>query len=145
MRRLPVRNFDGDPGFAYYADGQQIASIFVWKTAEGPAIHTVQVDRAFRERGLGTKLYKAAADLACRKFKAPLLSDASRSGYAQAFWEKQVRKGRAVCVKPHPDPHIADRELTVAGRGGCWRYRLTCPAPRSLAGAVRKSPKRTRR
>jgi len=82
--------------------------------------------------GIGTKLYETAARTAC-KLGAPLASDSSRTRFSQAFWEKQVTKGRATCMA---GSGRAVRLTDEFGRKGTWRcgtYALTCPAPRSLA------------
>lgn len=88
-------------------------------------------------QGVGTKLYERIAAVACRRFKLPLASDAYRSYDAQAFWQKQVAKRRAICLKP-ADRDLIERDPTSDsssyGRGKCDRYVLKCPAPRSLAG-----------
>ena len=50
--------------------------------------------------GLGTRVYEAFAAEAC-ELGYSLESDSSLSVYSRGFWDKQVRKGRAVVV-PHP-------------------------------------------
>jgi GNAT superfamily N-acetyltransferase len=95
----------------------------------------ILVDEAFHRCGVGTRLYERAAQIACKDFKLPLSSDSERSGYAQGFWEKQVRKGRATCVKAVPERRSNCASDALVGRGGCERYKLTCPAPKSLAQA----------
>jgi ribosomal protein S18 acetylase RimI-like enzyme len=62
---------------------------------------------------VATKLYEAAAKDSCKRWKAPLASDTSRSANAEAFWYKQMMKGRAQRID--------------------GRYILSCPAPKSLA------------
>lgn len=99
----------------------------------------VLVDEAFHRCGVGTQLYERAAKIACKDFKHPLHSDVERTGYAQAFWEKQIRKGRAVCIARAPARNPIEMHEPVVGRGGCERYKLTCPAPKSLARARRLS------
>lgn len=65
----------------------------------------VQVGPEYREHRLGTKLYEIALKDACR-LKYEIESDNSRSAFAEAFWRKQVSKGRAECVVSD-DPHTA--------------------------------------
>lgn len=105
-----------------------------------PYVSYTLVDEAYQRCGIGTKLYQEAAKVACRSFKKPLHSDEERSEPAQRFWEKQIRKGRATCVghivgRDDPDPL-----MPIKGRGGCARYKLSCPAPKDLGRA--RSPKR---
>lgn len=48
--------------------------------------------------GLGTRLYERSARAACRVGRAyAITSDTIRSVFSEAFWRKQVRKGRATC------------------------------------------------
>jgi len=49
-----------------------------------------------RHRGVGTKLYELSL-AAATKIGCTLVSDSTRSPYAEAFWKKQERKGRAHC------------------------------------------------
>lgn len=51
-----------------------------------------------RKARIGTLLYDAMLGEACDR-GLPLTSDTFRSHFAEAFWQKQVAKGRAKCVK----------------------------------------------
>jgi GNAT superfamily N-acetyltransferase len=104
---------------------------------EDASVGDVHVLSSYRRRGLATQLYERAAQIACTKIGNPLHSDVERSGYAQAFWEKQERKGRARCLS-RTAPKTADMDTVIVGRGGCVRYALSCPAPTSLAGRKRR-------
>jgi GNAT superfamily N-acetyltransferase len=85
-------------------------------------IKWISVRSDMQRCGVGTKLYERAARLACAD-GLKLQSDTVRSSNAEAFWEKQVRKKRAVCLGPHPR---RSRD--------CFQYRLkSCPV-RSLRG-----------
>jgi len=79
------------------------------------------VPGAQRQR-IGTGLYERAAKIACKEYGVPLASDTDRSAKAEAFWKKQEAKGRA------------ERRESRHGE----YYALSCPAPRSLAGARRR-------
>lgn len=92
----------------------------------------VKVTEAARRCGVGTRLYEVAARHACQLYRSPLTSDIERSAAAQAFWDKQLRKGRASCAAP-AEPYRGSESTPVAGRGGCEYYTLRCPAPRTLA------------
>lgn len=58
----------------------------------------VKIDINLRGKRLGTELYKEALKYA-RLRKLPLSSDEVRSHFSEAFWQKQIAKGRADCVK----------------------------------------------
>ena len=57
----------------------------------------VSVDASLRRCGLGTELYTRAMKLAQAK-GLQLTSDSHRSTNSEGFWQKQLKKGRAVCV-----------------------------------------------
>lgn len=54
-------------------------------------------DRVDMRKRFGTRLYEFANELACKR-GLRLASDSERSQYAEAFWRKQVTKGRAMCI-----------------------------------------------
>lgn len=67
----------------------------------------VNIDYTEREKppeerepsGLGTRMYERALRAVCDVGKAyAITSDTTRSEFSEAFWQKQVRKGRARCV-----------------------------------------------
>lgn len=89
---------------------------------------TVRVDKDVRGRGIATQLYEAAARDACDRMGVPLASGVQRSPEAQAFWEKQVAKGRAVV---DADPEVG-RDF----------FRMACPAPKTLGQALRARVRR---
>jgi hypothetical protein len=92
-----------------------------------------------RRCGLGTKLYTQVAQWGCERGRN-LHSDSARSEYSQAFWVKQVAKGRASCVTKVPAQyHRPDLDLKPGvqnARGGCETYRLRCPVT-DLSGRKR--------
>lgn len=108
----------------------------------GLQVSWVKVDDRLRRCGVATRLYEAMAKAACDA-GGVLSSDVIRKPAAEAFWRKQVAKGRARCVRragssPHPD----------YGLGGCETYALTrCPVEtlaRATAGGRRASAARRR-
>lgn len=115
--------------------------VFQYGDKKSTAVGKLRVRAELHRGGLGTKLYEAAAEAACREFRQPLSSDYKRSLSAQRFWEKQVKKGRAVCVRPASmgrDDYGAPPERSIAGRGRCAVYRLKkCPAPKTLGRSRR--------
>lgn len=105
----------------------------------GLQVSWIHVSAGLRRCGLATRLYTAMAQVACDA-GGVLSSDVLRKPTTEAFWQKQVAKGRAVCAQPagqspHPD----------YGRGGCETYALTtCPVTTLAAarrrGITRRSP-----
>lgn len=139
IRRLKSPNEEAARGFEISEGGKQVGYVTL-KNDLGPTIGFIGVNSWQRRRGLGTKLYEAAAKEACRWLQMPLHSDVERTAAAQAFWEKQERKGRASCEKPVPASmgklaKTIPASDSVMGRGGCWRYKLTCPPPATLERA----------
>jgi hypothetical protein len=63
---------------------------------------TAEVDFDRRRSGRMTRLYEIAAEDACRDGRR-LVSDIIRSPFAEAFWRKQRRKGRASCLRRNSD------------------------------------------
>lgn len=68
----------------------------------GLIVEMIAVEDRDRRRRVGTALYEAALKLSCETRK-PLVSDFQRSRFAEAFWRKQVKKGRATCAKKNTD------------------------------------------
>jgi GNAT superfamily N-acetyltransferase len=81
-------------------------------------VRAARVVPGAQRKGVGTKLYERAAQIACRDFGAPLASDSDRTAAAEGFWRKQVTKRRARAVDDI--------------------YVLNCPVPKSLKGARRR-------
>lgn len=85
-------------------------------------VYDARVEPELQRCGVGTKLYTAMAHEACNR-GYPLASDDNLSVGSQGFWQKQVRNGRAMLRR------------TGYGKG---RYFLSCPAPTTLATALRQ-------
>lgn len=126
--------------------GKKVGELEAWTSADGAYVNVDNIAVGPRDRGIGTKLYGTAAHWACQTARRPLASDERRSVAAQGFWAKQVRKRRARCVWPlsaaerraiKQELEFTPDEKPAWGRGGCARYALRCPAPRSLAGRAR--------
>jgi GNAT superfamily N-acetyltransferase len=113
----------------------------------------IDVHPSMQRCGLGTRLYEKAAKIACEEAGVGLQSDIERTTASQGFWNKQVAKGRAHCVEPASDEMeqyidrrkqqgiapTGEEEITPSmGRGGCYFFKLQCPAPKSLAGKRRR-------
>jgi ribosomal protein S18 acetylase RimI-like enzyme len=77
----------------------------------GLTVTFVKVKPAYQRRGIATRMYEIAGRYACAN-KMKLASDITRSDEADAFWRKQIAKGRARRVK--------------AKRGDSY-YVLSCP------------------
>lgn len=135
----------GDDGVIEARAGMQRVGVIAANYIGDPIglqVSWVKVDDRIRRCGVATRLYEAMAKLACDA-GGVLSSDVLRKPAAEAFWRKQVAKGRARCVRragnsPHPD----------YGLGGCETYALTrCPVEtlaRATAGGRRASAARRR-
>ncbi len=65
------------------------------KPYPGWKVDHIEVDPAWRRRGVATRLYEEGAKAIEKKYRKPLCSDLTVAPEAKEFWEKQVRKGRA--------------------------------------------------
>ncbi len=90
-------------------------------------VHQLDVAEAHQRRGIATQLYEQAAAYAWEKRRYALASDVRLNSRSRAFWEKQVRLGRARCV----EVWWADNNENEAP-GVCRRYVLQAPPPLSL-------------
>jgi GNAT superfamily N-acetyltransferase len=118
------------------------AFLDVDKDKTGFHVGLVDVDWSCRQKGIGTLLYEIAAREACKR-GAPLTSDMLRSHMSNEFWLKQYRKGRAEVI----DHGVPDEEYPRGASAATLpdlpllrgkQYRLSCPAPKSLAGRRRR-------
>lgn len=139
---------DGEVKFLAKIGDRTVGELSAFTTSHHKTVVVDNVAVGPRRAGIGTRLYEAAATWACRRAGKPLASDEKRSGYAQAFWEKQARKRRARCELRVNDlvrdpaerravlDDLADTPASkpAFGRGGCVRYVLKCPAPKTLRG-----------
>lgn len=120
-----------------YGSKRRVGYMLALLEPYGLVVQQIEVDRGERRQGIATAVYETAARDACENFGVPLHSDVYRTAASQMFWEKQQARGRAVCIEacePHGECAPTEHKL---GRGGCTRYRLSCPAPTSL-GFTRK-------
>lgn len=92
--------------------------------------YEIEVASSARRQGVATALYETAARELCARWGLPLMSDVARSASADAFWRKQVTKGRAVKV-------VVPQKFADERSGVPYAYQLRCPAPESLAGRGR--------
>lgn len=83
------------------ARGGPVAKASFWSFEEGGKrllkVGHIKTVRGARRSGIGTALYEIALEKACAEGRQ-LVSDDSRSEWAEAFWRKQRAKGRASCV-----------------------------------------------
>ena len=116
-------------------DGQVIGTVRMTERKSYVQVGHADVIHSARRQGIGTKLYTRAAKIACKKFGKPLASDDVRSVGAEGFWQKQLRKGRAVCVDSSGaygyDPETG--RSTKSKIHKCAVVSLSCPAPATLA------------
>jgi len=108
-----------------HGDLEEVGQMQVKHSGFCMRVDVVEVEQGMQRRGIGTKLYQAAARLACKVYKKPLCSSVERSVAAEAFWRKQVLKKRAVRVRNTKSDF--ERE---------GMFKLRCPPPASL-GRIR--------
>lgn len=97
---LTIRTCPSDTGFIIDVfDGAEIVGdAFIAPVRGGYRVERIEVRRdENRGKRVGTRIYEEAARVACSRGK-PLVSDIIRSAFAEAFWRKQVRRGRAKCA-----------------------------------------------
>lgn len=130
----------------------------VLDTARGRVIvGEIEVADEARRSGVGTALYEAAVKVGCRA-GLDVSSDSFRSPYAEAFWRKQVAKGRATCISGRGEVYDAPtrgkpREglpVPAEGTAGdpvwpCARYTARVPCSAVDLSGTRKAPRRAKR
>jgi GNAT superfamily N-acetyltransferase len=94
------------------------------------AVTNVLVRRDFARRGIATMMYEVAAELAAKR-GLPLVSDITRYPGAEAFWQKQVAKGRAIKAPLLPGQHPNQHPALPASV-----YQLNYPPPDSLGALL---------
>ena len=83
-----------------YSGGKKVGQVAVNET-----LRAMQVDRSivlpeFRGQGLGRRLYRRAAEVACAKYDKPLGSnDYQSSPGAKGLWNSEVRAGHVERVE----------------------------------------------
>ncbi len=85
---------------------------------------------------VGTRMYEAAARIACEEYGSPLASGFSRTDAAESFWFKQKQKGRA---EERRHDAYSEEELAEDPDKRDTFYTLTCPAPTSLEGLPKRA------
>jgi len=86
-----------------------------WSDTEQPAYYRLLYPDTAMPAGLGTKLYERALRAACDVGgQQALVSDKTRSPFSEAFWRKQVRKGRASCVGDGSESSYYDSPMSYA-------------------------------
>lgn len=120
------------PFTIFNADGEELGDLILrvtkfrdvpdedgFDTRDGLEVSGIKLPPGMQRKGLGTKLYEVAADAAC-DLGLPLVSDQVRSPFAEAFWRKQVAKGRAYAVEGgrggsvYPGPRVEAEEYLYA-------------------------------
>jgi len=114
-------------------------------------VRKIEVAPEVQRSGLGTRFYEQALEESCHR-GTPLESDSTRSAFAEAFWLKQQKKGRAICILPTPmtrssvyAPTEVSKQVAstlpkpIEGRRGlewpCLYFQVTEPCKtKSLAG-----------
>lgn len=154
---LPSTEPDVETYFVLDAATQSKPKALIAVKPRGLDLVVIAIDvkeRADMRQRFGTRLYEFANELACKR-GLRLASDAERSQFAEAFWRKQVSKGRAMCVAKGratvyeaPAAHLSPeaRAKLPQPEGDSWpckRYGVTKPcAVTSLEGVRRRRRKR---
>jgi GNAT superfamily N-acetyltransferase len=86
-----------DPAEVQTVEGGLIASTRLKPRSTHLRVGFIEVHPDHRKKQYGTRLYERALIEACAQ-GLPLSSDAQRSEFSEAFWRKQVAKGRAKCI-----------------------------------------------
>lgn len=99
QRGVPIRSIEDKDSLPHYysARGDKAQMLTRRVRPRWFAVERLMVDFPLRRRGLMTRMYEVAAQDACDS-GAVLVSDTERSAFAEAFWRKQKRKGRARCL-----------------------------------------------
>jgi hypothetical protein len=111
--------------FDVFANGRHAGGVDLTFEARRAVVSRIRVAPSDRGEGSGTLLYEAALAAACKE-GIPLSSDDYRSRFAEAFWRKQHRKGRAVCTKREDGADVYGAPVTEILhelRRGCLRQR----------------------
>src|SRR3990172_12812133 len=82
------------------AGKREVGVIIVRMFDRDPYVSWIEVDPSLRRCGISTTLYEQAARAVCAKYGKPLSVDHERTAATEAFWQKQMQKGRAICVAP---------------------------------------------
>jgi predicted GNAT family acetyltransferase len=81
-----------------------------------------EVSSAHRRRGISTKMRQKAGELACAMGRQ-LASDCIRSGFEEAFWDKQLRKGTIVyALSPRDGTVLSVQEVEHFKGLGMYEY-----------------------
>ncbi|MGL4257997.1 MAG: GNAT family N-acetyltransferase [Microbacterium sp.] len=115
-----------DPASMQDVDDGLIASTRLKPRSTHLRVGYIEVHPDHRKKQYGTRLYERALIEACAQ-GLPLSSDTQRSEFSEAFWRKQVAKGRARCVPGEGEywsgPRVELEEALDAGRISASEYR----------------------
>ena len=117
-----IRAIDGDLG-------ERVGSIMLEETKRNQTYNVAQLEVAetYQRRGVATQLYEQAVAYAWQKRRYALASDVRLNRMSRAFWEKQMRLGRAQCTEVWGTDNDEDRPA-----GLCRQYVMQTPPPLSL-------------
>jgi hypothetical protein len=138
------------PGFASFTltakmHGERAGSMTLVRSSGSLFVDAVRVNRP--RCGVGTKLYERAYQIACEE-DVVFMSGGMRTEASEGFWQKQVRKDRAVCVDWDPAVRMYDRPghglVETKEVWDCGRYamREVCPRKMDLSGRRRRRRRR---
>jgi len=117
------------PGGFTCTYGDDVGAISVLYEMNGCHVDYIEVDPEHQRRGIGTRLWEAAANFCWKRKKLPLRSGYIVSSDALSFWQRQFKKRRATRVKT--DPEILD--LDIDDFYNEYSYALRTPPPEDLS------------
>lgn len=82
-----------------WPDAESVGYIDVSKKGEWLNVNGIFVDEPYRRKGYGTKLYEAAAEVACENDLNLASTYREDEAHSHDFWRKQARKGRAEVIR----------------------------------------------
>lgn len=136
-----------------FFDGEEVGSLSLDADRCALVVGMIHVDDEAKRKGIGTALYEAAVDLGC-KTKLAIRSDNTRSPFAEAFWMKQQRKARAMCLTgsaqgvvyypPEYDRLTPEQKAALPRPSGnrwpCRQWEISAPcATKSLEGVKKRA------
>lgn len=154
--RVEVCPEAGDVIVTAYKGSTMIGQAILEPSPGTRSLKVGEINVVKKRGGVGTRLYEAAVRIGCKAGLA-VASDSMRSPFAEAFWRKQVSKGRATCERGPSRVHRVpgDDALGLPRPGendagdpawDCGRYvvRAPCDVPtlQGLRGSGRKRKRR---
>jgi len=107
--------------FRAYCDGTSCGLLKVQSRDGFVEVSSIAVISAFQRQHVATRLYEAAHRWSCNRGKTLISTTRIARAHSNDFWDKQLRKGRAVVIEDNDEPHnrkIAIRNCDVFSLDG---------------------------